>query len=153
MGHCPTPTLRRKREGWGTRDQCRYTNDMRGLKIFTLAGGVLVLFGAMAGCHSHYVQTTIVNDGPTTLENIEVDYPSASFGIASLAPGARYNYRFKIQGSGLMHLLSQDAAGKSQTEAGPFVAEGQEGTLEIDMNRAGKNVWTVKLAPQVNAPK
>ncbi len=129
---------------------------MRGLKLFLQVGAtsaMLAMFAAMAGCHSHYVQTTVVNDGPTTLENIEVDYPSASFGIASLAPGARFNYRFKILGSGPMHLLYQDSKEKAHSEVGPNLTEGQEGTLEIDINRAGKNVWTLKVTPPATAPK
>ena len=125
---------------------------MRALKTIFLTGAGFAML-AMAGCHSHYVQTTIMNDGPTTLENIEVDYPSASFGLASLAPGARFNYRFKIDGSGKMKLLTQSNLGQASSEVGPYVAEGQEGSLEIDMNRAGKNVWTVKLVPEVAAPK
>jgi hypothetical protein len=90
---------------------------------FTRCIVLLSLLAVAAGCHAPPVETTI------TL--IEVDYPSASFGTQSLAPGADFHYRFSVIGSGPMKLLYTDASGKNQTSTGPTLAEGAQGPLEI----------------------
>lgn len=111
------------------------------------------LFLTMSGCHSPYVQTTIVNRSATPVTNIEVDYPSASFGLPALPPGGRFAYRFLIQGTGHLQLQYVDSAGKSHTIQGPYVAQYQEGTLQINVGTDGQNVWQTQLKPQVTAPK
>ena len=120
-----------------------------------LACLMVTFFITLAGCRSRspYVQTTLLNEGATTVQNIEVDYPSASFGVSSLEPGRSFMYRFQIQGSGHLQLLYVDSAHRAHSETGPYVAEGQEGTLRIAIGSAGKNMWTMQLMPQVTAPK
>lgn len=107
----------------------------------------------LAGCRSPYVQTTIVNSGTTELHNIEVDYPSASFGLPSLEPQAEFHYRFMIRDAGRMKVIFVDAAQHSHTGKGPYVAQGQQGTLRIALDGSGKNNWTVNLKPIVATPK
>ena len=46
---------------------------------------------------------------------MEFDYPNASFGANVLATGAKFNYRFKIQGSGPLSLQWEDGSGHSHT--------------------------------------
>ena len=62
---------------------------------------------------------------------IEVDYPSASFGVESIASHAQFNYRFKIQGSGPVKIEFTDASGNVHDSEGPILTEGQEGHLAI----------------------
>ena len=85
---------------------------------------------ALTGCHSHYIAVDILNDSGKPISLLELDYPSASFGVDTLAPGAVYHYRFKILGSGPTKLLWTDAAQHEHTVPGPALAEGQEGTLD-----------------------
>ena len=83
----------------------------------------------LTGCHSHYVSIDIHNTTPTPITLVEVDYPTASFGVDTLAADATYHYRFKILGDGPTKILWTDAAQQQHTVAGPSLTEGQEGTL------------------------
>jgi hypothetical protein len=85
----------------------------------------------LAGCHSPYIEADIVNATNSTLTLVEVDYPSASFGVETLAAGATYHYRFKILGSGPTKVLWTDAARHDHTIPGPSLNEGQQGTLVV----------------------
>ena len=92
---------------------------------------VLCAFTLLSGCRSPYIQATIDNQSGTKLGVVEVDYPSASFGVESLAAGAQYHYRFKIQGSGPVKVQFTDAQGKVHEATGPDLEQGQEGQLTI----------------------
>jgi hypothetical protein len=86
---------------------------------------------AATGCKSPYVATTVSNHTTQPIALIEVDYPSASFGTENLAPGADFNYRFKVIGSGNMKLLYTDSAHHDHKSDGPFLKEGAQGPLAI----------------------
>lgn len=105
-------------------------------------------FALLAGCHSAFVETTIDNQGPAPLQLIEVDYPSASFGVGALAPDSQFYYRFKIQGSGPLKLQFTDAQGQPHTIDGPQLSQGQEGHLTIVIDPAGKVAWQTSLTPK-----
>jgi hypothetical protein len=112
----------------------------------SLASLVLLMLCVMsvAGCHSPFVEVTIVNQGPV-LHVLEFDYPSASFGANLLDSGASYHYRFKIQGSGPLSLQYQDASGQTHTSEGPKVDLGEEGTLLVNIDSRGAVTWTPTL--------
>ena len=90
---------------------------------------------SVTGCHSAFVDATIENQSSSALNLVEVDYPSASFGLQTLAPAATYHYRFKIQGSGNVKLTFTDTQGKAHTSSGPELENGQEGALRITVDR------------------
>ncbi len=89
-----------------------------------------------------------MNQGPT-LHVMEFDYPSASFGANQLASGAKFHYRFKIQGDGPLSLQYEDGMGHNHTAAGPNVALGDQGTLLVTITPAGTVTWS----PNLNNPK
>jgi hypothetical protein len=95
---------------------------------------------AATGCKSPYVATTISNHTTQTIELLEVDYPSASFGTQALAPGADFHYRFKVIGSGNMKLLYTDSAHHDHKSDGPFLNEGAQGSLAIVIADTGV-IW------------
>jgi hypothetical protein len=99
---------------------------MRSLRILALLPVLIV-----AGCHSPYVEATVSNHTSQPLLLLEVDYPSASFGTQSLAPGADFHYRFKVLGSGNMKLTYTDSSRHDQKSEGPFLKEGAEGPIAI----------------------
>jgi hypothetical protein len=105
---------------------------------------LLALWVGLAGCKSRFIEATIVNQGPA-LHVMEFDYPSASFGANVLANGAKYHYRFKVQGSGSLSLMYEDADGKTHTAAGPRVELGDEGSLLVNVDPAGAVTWTSTL--------
>jgi hypothetical protein len=121
------------------------------LRCFSLA--VFISFVLLTGCRSPYVETTVRNSGSTELHNIEIDYPSASFGISNLAPGEAFHYRFQLRDTGRMKVQFFDDAKKSHSGVGPYAAEGQHGTLAITLDGSGKNVWAANLHPFVPTPK
>src|ERR1700722_17963473 len=65
---------------------------------------------AATGCHSAYIQSTVLNETAQPISLIEVDYPSASFGLQRLDPGQSFPYRFKVLGSGPLKLIYTDAS-------------------------------------------
>jgi hypothetical protein len=85
----------------------------------------------LAGCHSAYVETTVSNRTGQPIQLIEVDYPSASFGTQSLAPGADFHYRFKVIGEGKMKLIYTDTVNQEKKFEGPLLKEGAEGPVII----------------------
>jgi hypothetical protein len=96
---------------------------------------------ALAGCHSAFVDADVVNRTGAALSVVEVDYPSASFGTESLANGAEYHYRFKVQGSGGLKVLWTDAKQVDHTVSGPQLNEGVEGALRIVIGPGGTVDW------------
>ncbi len=105
---------------------------------FRVLGTVLIftLFCLSAGCHSSFVQVTVVNATGQTIRLLEVDYPSASFGTQDLATGANFHYRFKVIGQGPTKLIWTDARQREHTVQGPALHEGQEGDLRIRIDPA-----------------
>jgi hypothetical protein len=103
--------------------------------------------GGLTGCHSHYVQANITNNSGTAISLLELDYPSASFGVDSLASDAVYHYRFKILGSGPTKLLWTDAQHHDHSVTGPSLQEGQEGTLTVTITPTAAT-WQTNLSMQ-----
>jgi hypothetical protein len=92
---------------------------------------------SLIACRSPYVETTVSNRTAKPIELIEVDYPSASFGTQSLAPGADFHYRFKVLGEGKMKVIFTDSARSEQKSEGPFLNEGAEGPVIITIAADG----------------
>jgi hypothetical protein len=117
---------------------------MRSIPALALLATVI----ATAGCHSPYVVATVSNRTSKSIELVEVDYPSASFGTQNLAPGGDFHYRFKVLGSGNVKLLYTDSAHQDHKSDGPFLKEGAEGPLGIVIAESGV---TWQPAPTVAA--
>lgn len=124
-----------------TSNSFRFPLAVRRVTILSAVGTLC----ALSGCHSAFVQTTIVNHTGTHLRLVELDYPSASFGTTNLDANANYHYRFKIQGSGSVKLDFVDAQGKTHLSVGPELDEGQEGTLLVTINETGDVTWIPRL--------
>lgn len=120
------------------------------LAVFLAIGGWFT--GGLAGCRSAYVQTTVLNSGSSELHNIEIDYPNASFGISNLAPGAKFQYRFQIQDAGWVKVKFFDNAKHRHFGKGPYLAEGQRGTLIITLTDSKVAQWQAELRPKVVPP-
>src|ERR1039458_9151753 len=103
---------------------------MRTLKLLSALATALTLIG----CHSATIAATISNHTSAPLSLIELDYPSASFGTQTLAPGQDFHYRFKIIGSGATTILWTDAAHQDHRSSGPTLRDGDDGKLTITFN-------------------
>lgn len=113
-------------------------------RAFVVSLGATSFLLTVGGCHSAFVNATVLNHTGEQLRLIEVDYPSASFGSSDLANGASYKYRFKVLGSGLATLQWTDLHEKEHTSQGPALEEGQQGDLVIDI-QGDKAVWSPSL--------
>ena len=111
--------------------------------VRSLFGLAVVL--TLAGCHSAYIAATVSNHTREPLRLIEVDYPSASFGTQTLAPGQDFHYRFKVLGSGATAVLWTDPANHEQKNAGPTLKEGDEGQLIITFDAGSLPTWNLHL--------
>nr|WP_184221448.1 hypothetical protein [Granulicella aggregans] len=98
----------------------------------------------ISGCHSAYVNATISNHTPTPITVVQVEYPSASFGTQTIAPGQEFKYRFKVLGSGTVKLTYTDAAQVEHKFTGPSLKEGDEGNLSAVVG-AGNLGWNLSL--------
>ncbi len=109
-------------------------------------GVALGLAAVLAGCHSPWIQCTIVNHESAPVSLVEVNYPGGSFGVQTIAAGASYRYRFHALASDVVSLDFTDAAKKSHTATGPEIDQGQEGTLGIEIGQDGRVSWMTALA-------
>ncbi|HEU5458431.1 MAG TPA: hypothetical protein VFU68_07415 [Terracidiphilus sp.] len=101
-------------------------------RLLCAAAALLPCLVLLAGCHSHQIECTVKNRTGAPIELLEVDYPSASFGLDSLANGADYSYKIKVRGSGPVTVAYTVAATHAPVKiSGPQVEENQQGTLEI----------------------
>lgn len=115
------------------------------MRRFICLAGLLCLL--LAGCHSKYVETTILNQTSAKITVIQVEYPSASFGVQVLAPGQSFHYRFKLYGTGPLKLSFFDAKTLEHHQVGPVLAEGQEGQLNITFAAQDHANFSTRLRP------
>jgi hypothetical protein len=95
------------------------------------AAAALPFFMCFAGCRSHHVEITVENRTGAEIRLLEVDYPSASFGVNSVAAGQTVHSSIQVQGSGEVK-VQYTAPDRHQAQiTGPALAEKQEGTLAI----------------------
>jgi len=110
--------------------------------------GLLLAFAAvltLSGCRSAFIDATVSNHTAEPLALIEVDYPSASFGTQTLAPGQDFHYRFKVLGSGPTTVLWTDSVHHDRKNSGPVLREGDEGKLIISFGPDAGPTWSLQL--------
>ena len=117
-----------------------------GLRRPLYAAIVLSAF-LISACHSYHIDATIENRTGAPIQLLEADYPSASFGVDSLAPDANFHYRFQVRGSGPLKVSYTAANGQTVQISGPTLAERQQGTLEIVLEPGGKAEFRPQLTP------
>jgi len=120
----------------------RRTRPRSGLYAVTVLSAVL-----FSACHSYHIDATVENHTGTSIQLLEVDYPSASFGADSLAIDASFQYRFQVRGSGQLKMQYTAANGQTVQITGPTLTERQQGTLEIVLEPGGKAEFHPQLIP------
>jgi hypothetical protein len=101
-----------------------------------------------ASCRSYIVHVTVVNHTGGAINLLEVDYPSASFGVDSLPAGAVYHYHLQLLDSGPVTVQYTDSQKHPWKSKGPTLHEKQQGDFEIVLNPGGKT----EFHPQLNPP-
>lgn len=96
---------------------------------------LLALFLLFACSTSHVIKVNVINSSPDKLSNIIIDYPSATFGIPTLATGKNFQYAIKVTENGALKIEFVDAGGKTQRFSGPAVRKDDDGTMEIRLTQ------------------
>jgi hypothetical protein len=109
--------------------------------------GLLCLY-AISGCHSDHIEATVQNHTGGTITLLEVDYPSASFGADTLAADGVFRHRIQTRGSGQISVQYAAEGGRAVQIKGPTLYEGQDGSIEIDLQPGGKAAFHPALTPQ-----
>lgn len=115
------------------------------LSVFFSAAALSALFFA-AGCHSYHIDATIENRTGAAVNLLEVDYPSASFGVDTIAAGADFHYRINVTGDGPLTVAYTASGNKQVKLTGPDLAEREQGRLEIVLLPAGKVEFHTRLS-------
>ena len=120
----------------------------RKLSLTALAFAILLLPIIISlGCRSYHVEINVENRTGASIQILEVDYPSASFGADTLAAGANFHYRIQVQGSGALKVQYTDSAGHQEQITGPTLSEGEQGNLQIVLLPNGKADFHPQLSP------
>ena len=117
--------------------------------ISIVAASVAML--GCVGCKSYWIDTSVENQSGQAVRELEVDYPTASFGTNSLAPGATMHYRFQIRGSGPVKVeytsSDEKLPNKLVRAQGLTLTEHQHGQLMIRLLPLGKVEFVPSLLP------
>ena len=108
---------------------------------------ILALLSTLTGCKSYWVDATVENQTGQTISELEVAYPSASFGNNGLAPGAAMHYRFQIRNSGPVKVNYTTSEGKILKSQGLNLVEHQQGQLTIRLLPGGIVEFVPNLQP------
>jgi len=118
-------------------------NLRRGLWIATAGLPLLTA----TGCKSYWIDAEVENRTGQTIHELEVDYPTASFGANSIAPGNAMHYRLQIRGSGQVKVEYTFENGKTVHARGLNLQEHQSGRLLIELSPGGKVEFVPNLEP------
>ena len=120
---------------------------MKFIRLFGTAVPLLCLL-PVAACHSYRIDATVENRTGSAISLLEVDYPTASFGIGSLASDDVFRYRLQTRGSGPVKVQYTVGNGRTIQITGPTLYERQEGSIDIVLLADGKAEFHPKLNPQ-----
>jgi hypothetical protein len=96
---------------------------------------ILIALLVVVGCRSRVIRVSLTNTSEQPLSAIIVDYPTATFGVNTLAPGKTFQYTIKPLDSGVLKIQFTDADGKIHNVTGPAIKKGAEGTIAIRINQ------------------
>lgn len=104
---------------------------MKSLRLF-----VVILFAlSLTGCRAHVVKISLTNTSAQPIKTIIVDYPNATFGKDTLAPGETYFSLIKPLDHGPIKVRFTDAQGGNHTYESISLQQGDEGTVNIKLTQ------------------
>lgn len=119
------------------------------LKVRLDAGWAVLLLPLFmaASCRTYIVNVTVVNHTGGVVNQLEVDYPNASFGVDTLPAGGEFHYHLQLESSGPIKVQYTEGVKQEYKSTGPTVHEQQRGDLEIILNPGGKSEFRPQLTP------
>ncbi len=106
---------------------------MKTIKVWIALAVISLL--ATAGCRSHVIKISVTNISNQSISNIIFDYPGATFGISSLAPGKTFPYAIKPYEAGMIKIQFTNTAGAIHTYTGTRVSKGDEGSIDVQLTQ------------------
>ena len=110
-------------------------------------GTLLLIAPFFTACHSRQVDVTVDNYTGAAIQQLDVDYPTASFGSNSLDANAEFKYRIQLRGQGAVKVQYVTTQRQTVKIAGPALVEDQEGRLIIVLLPEGKAEFHPELTP------
>ncbi|MFY9852950.1 MAG: hypothetical protein WAK26_03625 [Terracidiphilus sp.] len=117
----------------------------KGMRHGFLAAVFVPMLTWSVGCHSRHIDMTVENRTGATIQLLEVDYPSASFGADKLAPGEVFRYSIQVRGSGPLKVEYTASDGRQTQTDGPTLVERQEGRIQIVLLPGGRAEFSPQL--------
>jgi hypothetical protein len=109
-----------------------------------------LVFLAVLGCKGYqnrWIDADVENQTGRPIHELEVDYPTASFGANFLAAGGTMHYRLQIRGSGPVKVAYTFEDGKMAHAEGLNLTEQEHGHLIIRLFPQGKVEFVPNLEP------
>jgi hypothetical protein len=118
-------------------------------RAFTWTGSAIACSALLftTGCKSNWINGHVLNETGQAVRELEVDYPTASFGVNSVASGSELKYRFKVRGSGPVKVQYTAQDGKQCVAQGLTLDEHQTGELTIRLLPNQKVEFLPRLEP------
>jgi len=117
---------------------------MKAAKVLT---ALLIAF-VITGCRSHVIKVNVINGSTEKISNVIIDYPGATFGISSLAPGKTFQYTIKPNDTGPLKIQFVNGRGVDHSSSGPTVHKNDEGSIEIRLTQDAALSEANLLAPR-----
>jgi hypothetical protein len=99
------------------------------------ASALLIILLALAGCRAHVVKISLTNTSAQPLKTIIVDYPNATFGKDTLAPGETYFSLIKPLDQGPIKIRFTDAQGTNHSYQSISLQQGDDGSVNIKLTQ------------------
>lgn len=104
---------------------------MNRLKLLAILAFALELLA----CRSRVIEVTLFNNSGLQVSTIIVDYPGATFGVNSLAPGQKFSYKIKPLETGPLKIQYTDALGRIHSYLGLSLHKNQDGSIDVELTQ------------------
>lgn len=104
------------------------------MKSFRFVASWIILV-AVAGCRAHVVKISLMNTSAQPIKTIIVDYPNATFGKDTLAPGETYFSLVKPLDKGPIKVRFTDAQGTSHAYESISLQQNDDGSVNIKLSQ------------------
>jgi hypothetical protein len=89
----------------------------------------------LSGCRAHVVKISLTNTSAQPIKTIVVDYPNATFGKDTLAPGETYFSLIKPVDHGPIKVMFTDAQGAIHAYKSISLQQGDDGSVNIKLTQ------------------